>query len=336
MPQVQFAIALEGDLDGFDEPVSLAIYRLLQEGVTNVSRHAAARRVEIRVATLELCRRGIRRGLVHHRRRRSRRRPQRTHSGLGLIGMRERIEMLGGRLSVTAAPACGSASAQAYRLRMPSREPPHEPARSRFCWWTITPSCARAICRLLTDSGRITVVGEAATVRKLISCSAIWRRTSSSWTSRCRVSAASKACVGSSRMTQGARAGVQHVRGPDLCAASARGRRCRLPDQGERPARVGRGGSTQSPQAALSQSRRRASARAEPTTRSAPRRAIGARVRSSQASRTGLHAEDVAKQLGLNQKTIANHQSSIKQKLGAGSTAQLFRIAMRLGLVPPV
>jgi len=37
--------------------------------------------------------------------------------------------------------------------------------------------------------------------------------------------------------------------------------------------------------------------------------------------------------LGLNQKTVANHQSAIKQKLGAESTAQLFRVASRLGLV---
>ncbi|HKE46408.1 MAG TPA: response regulator transcription factor [Steroidobacteraceae bacterium] len=50
----------------------------------------------------------------------------------------------------------------------------------------------------------------------------------------------------------------------------------------------------------------------------------------------GCTTEEIAKQLSVNQKTVANHQSAIKQKLGAGSTAQLFRIAMRLGLVPPV
>lgn len=49
----------------------------------------------------------------------------------------------------------------------------------------------------------------------------------------------------------------------------------------------------------------------------------------------GCTLAEIAAQLGLNQKTIANHQSSIKQKLGAGSAAQLFRAAMRLGLVPP-
>jgi DNA-binding NarL/FixJ family response regulator len=47
----------------------------------------------------------------------------------------------------------------------------------------------------------------------------------------------------------------------------------------------------------------------------------------------GHTLNDIAEQLGLNQKTVANHQSAIKQKLGAESTAQLFRVASRLGLV---
>lgn len=49
----------------------------------------------------------------------------------------------------------------------------------------------------------------------------------------------------------------------------------------------------------------------------------------------GCPLPDIARQLGVNQKTVANHQSSIRQKLGAGSATQLFRIAMRMGLVPP-
>jgi len=47
----------------------------------------------------------------------------------------------------------------------------------------------------------------------------------------------------------------------------------------------------------------------------------------------GHSLNDIAELLGLNQKTVANHQSAIKQKLGAESTAQLFRVASRLGLV---
>jgi DNA-binding CsgD family transcriptional regulator len=48
----------------------------------------------------------------------------------------------------------------------------------------------------------------------------------------------------------------------------------------------------------------------------------------------GRTLDDIARQLSLNSKTVANHQSLIKQKLGVDSTAQLFRAAMRLGLLP--
>lgn len=50
----------------------------------------------------------------------------------------------------------------------------------------------------------------------------------------------------------------------------------------------------------------------------------------------GYSSAEIAKQLCRNQKTVANHQSAIKQKLGADNTAQLVRIAMQLGLVPPI
>jgi DNA-binding NarL/FixJ family response regulator len=48
----------------------------------------------------------------------------------------------------------------------------------------------------------------------------------------------------------------------------------------------------------------------------------------------GEGIKDIAKTLGLTPKTVANHQSAIKQKLGADSAVQLLRIASRLGLDP--
>jgi two-component system invasion response regulator UvrY len=48
----------------------------------------------------------------------------------------------------------------------------------------------------------------------------------------------------------------------------------------------------------------------------------------------GSSLAEIAEQLGLTQKTVANHQSSIKQKLDVSSATQLMRAAMRLGLVP--
>ena len=48
----------------------------------------------------------------------------------------------------------------------------------------------------------------------------------------------------------------------------------------------------------------------------------------------GCTLDEIARKLRVNQKTVANHQSAIKQKLGVTTAAQLFRAAMRLGLVP--
>lgn len=101
MPRVRFDIALEGDLDTLGEPLNLAIYRLTQEALTNVSRHAQAAHLAIRVArlgtpadesdavTFSITDDG--RGTD----------PNENHTGLGLVGMRERVEMLGGQWRIT-------------------------------------------------------------------------------------------------------------------------------------------------------------------------------------------------------------------------------------------
>jgi two-component system, NarL family, invasion response regulator UvrY len=46
----------------------------------------------------------------------------------------------------------------------------------------------------------------------------------------------------------------------------------------------------------------------------------------------GLRLDEIGKRLGLSPKTAANHQSSIKQKLGASSALQLVLIAQQYGL----
>jgi two-component system, NarL family, invasion response regulator UvrY len=46
----------------------------------------------------------------------------------------------------------------------------------------------------------------------------------------------------------------------------------------------------------------------------------------------GLRLEEIGERLGLSPKTAANHQSSIKQKLGASSALQLILIAQQYGL----
>jgi two-component system, NarL family, invasion response regulator UvrY len=47
----------------------------------------------------------------------------------------------------------------------------------------------------------------------------------------------------------------------------------------------------------------------------------------------GYGVEEIGERLGLSPKTAANHQSSIKQKLGANSALQLILIAQQYGLI---
>jgi two-component system, NarL family, invasion response regulator UvrY len=47
---------------------------------------------------------------------------------------------------------------------------------------------------------------------------------------------------------------------------------------------------------------------------------------------TGMPLRDIACQLGLTPKTVANHQSALRQKLGADTALQLLQVAARLGL----
>jgi chemotaxis family two-component system sensor kinase Cph1 len=83
--------------------VETTLYRIVQEALTNVTKHADARRVsivvaqkdEVVVAVIEDDGAGFDSG-------------QPRPGGLGLVGMRERVALLGGRLRVEAAPGRGT------------------------------------------------------------------------------------------------------------------------------------------------------------------------------------------------------------------------------------
>jgi signal transduction histidine kinase len=96
LPQTRFVVALDGDLDSLGEPLSLTIYRLTQEGLTNAAKHAHAAQVEVQIS----CKNPApgETGEVIFRMADDGRGADLTarRSGLGLIGMRERVEMLGG------------------------------------------------------------------------------------------------------------------------------------------------------------------------------------------------------------------------------------------------
>ncbi|MCU0935983.1 MAG: CHASE domain-containing protein [Gammaproteobacteria bacterium] len=125
-------LELSGDLGPLDEAVSITLYRVLQEALTNVARHSGARNVWVhlarsatvdrdqgggRVAEVTLVVRDDGRGM-----------PQAgtPSTGFGLAGLRERVDALGGTFDLDTAPGQGVT----LRVRVPLqavREPCAEP-----------------------------------------------------------------------------------------------------------------------------------------------------------------------------------------------------------------
>jgi PAS domain S-box-containing protein len=102
-PDVSVALKLDGNLDALGERVNITVYRFVQEGLTNVVRHAAATRAEVLVArsagSLEVMVRDNGKGLGE--------RNQSDLARFGLMGMRERVEALGGHFAIDSAPGEG-------------------------------------------------------------------------------------------------------------------------------------------------------------------------------------------------------------------------------------
>jgi glucose-6-phosphate-specific signal transduction histidine kinase len=107
LPGTHFSLTTRGELDELNEGLSLTLYRLIQEGLTNVYKHSAATQVHIvlerRAAlanegnqvllTVADNGRGVAAGELT--------------SGFGLSGMRERVEMVGGTFLLESTPGSG-------------------------------------------------------------------------------------------------------------------------------------------------------------------------------------------------------------------------------------
>lgn len=99
---VLYRFDARGSLDGLGEVVNITVYRIVQECLTNVAKHAEASLVQVSVqrtapGTLQITVRDDGRGMDLDS----------PRTGLGLIGLRERVEALSGWLAIKAAPGAG-------------------------------------------------------------------------------------------------------------------------------------------------------------------------------------------------------------------------------------
>jgi signal transduction histidine kinase len=85
------------------EQIEIADYYLVAEAVTNAAKHAQASVVNIEVETVDPCG-GVLRVRVHD----DGRGGADFAGGSGLVGLQDRVEALGGRLSVQSAPGAGT------------------------------------------------------------------------------------------------------------------------------------------------------------------------------------------------------------------------------------
>ena len=104
-----------------DDAVEIVVYRLIQEALTNVVKHAGATAVEVEVrecdGVVQITVRDDGRGFD----------PEDETEGFGLRGMQERVSPLGGRLGVESAPGAGT-TVQAV---LPARHRPEAPPAQR-------------------------------------------------------------------------------------------------------------------------------------------------------------------------------------------------------------
>jgi signal transduction histidine kinase len=105
---VRCSFEAQGELDDLSEQLNITLYRLAQECLTNVAKHAQATRVEIslaRVAGGEHAGGEVRFSFEDNGRGFD---PGLRRQGLGLVGLRERVEALEGIFDLQSVPGQGA------------------------------------------------------------------------------------------------------------------------------------------------------------------------------------------------------------------------------------
>jgi two-component system sensor histidine kinase UhpB len=121
LPDTRFGLSVSGDFEDLGESLNLTMYRLIQEGLTNIYKHSRARQAEIALERIDSDPAGS--GEIHlpvadngcgmHSDTRT--------SRFGLSGMRERVEMEGGTFVLKSEPGRGLR----FEVHLPANESRH-------------------------------------------------------------------------------------------------------------------------------------------------------------------------------------------------------------------
>jgi two-component system, NarL family, sensor histidine kinase UhpB len=106
LPQVTIEMSIDADLESLDEARRLVVYRLVQEALTNIARHSQATKAEIRIASGRTDDLGPSVDILVADNGRGADLPA-PRTGLGLVGMRERVSALGGSITLASVPGAG-------------------------------------------------------------------------------------------------------------------------------------------------------------------------------------------------------------------------------------
>jgi signal transduction histidine kinase len=128
---IRHQLATDVDESAISPAVATAAYRILNEALTNIARHAAASAVDVRLATdgshLTLVVRDDGRGITKEE--------QSGPHALGLLGIRERARQLGGRVTVVGEHGRGTVLTLVLPLETPdtleTEEDPHDEGADR-------------------------------------------------------------------------------------------------------------------------------------------------------------------------------------------------------------
>jgi two-component system, NarL family, sensor histidine kinase UhpB len=107
-PDIACDLRLEGTLEGLGETINITVYRIVQECLTNVARHAVATRSTIDVARRNDPQRGdVVEVTVRDNGKGFAQQLEREATRFGLIGMRERVQALDGEFRIDSSPGEG-------------------------------------------------------------------------------------------------------------------------------------------------------------------------------------------------------------------------------------